>query len=173
MDPMAAFPSVSVCDTHGNGVQEPHTPPMKGSSTPARRFEPPPDCRRIVIAGAGGFGREVLQWARETSTTVPPEEAVLEAAAQCLQALQESRAREGAKLVAVLLERTRTLRELAARAAPLVPQVVQRQQARFLERPRRRLTSACRTSRPRTRLSTRCCRAATAWAPSRSRAGRR
>ena len=65
MDPMAAFPSVSVCDTHGNGVQEPHTPPMKGSSTPARRFEPPPDCRRIVIAGAGGFGREVLQWARD------------------------------------------------------------------------------------------------------------
>jgi len=26
----------------------------------------PSDCRRILIAGAGGFGREVLQWARDT-----------------------------------------------------------------------------------------------------------
>lgn len=26
---------------------------------------PPSDCRRIVIVGAGGFGREVLQWVRD------------------------------------------------------------------------------------------------------------
>jgi sugar O-acyltransferase (sialic acid O-acetyltransferase NeuD family) len=26
---------------------------------------PPADCRRILIVGAGGFGREVLQWARD------------------------------------------------------------------------------------------------------------
>jgi uncharacterized protein (TIGR00255 family) len=92
---------------------------------------------------ARGFSvHEVLHWSRETSTTVPPEEAVLEAAAQCLQALRESRAREGAKLVDVLLERTRALRELAARAAPLVPQVVQRQQARFLERWREAIEGA-------------------------------
>lgn len=26
---------------------------------------PPADCQRILIVGAGGFGREVLQWARE------------------------------------------------------------------------------------------------------------
>jgi sugar O-acyltransferase (sialic acid O-acetyltransferase NeuD family) len=25
----------------------------------------PPDCQRILIVGAGGFGREVLQWARD------------------------------------------------------------------------------------------------------------
>ncbi len=92
---------------------------------------------------ARGFSvHEVLHWSRETSTAVPPEEAVLEAAAQCLQALRESRAREGAKLVDVLLERTRALRELAARAAPLVPQVVQRQQARFLERWREAIEGA-------------------------------
>lgn len=29
-------------------------------------LDPPPDCRRIVIVGAGGFGREVFQWARDT-----------------------------------------------------------------------------------------------------------
>jgi uncharacterized protein (TIGR00255 family) len=85
---------------------------------------------------------EALQWSRDTTAALPPEGAVLEAAAQCLQALQESRAREGAKLVAVLLERTRALRELAARAGPLVPQVVQRQQARFLERWREALAAA-------------------------------
>lgn len=27
---------------------------------------PPSDCRRLVIVGAGGFGREVLQWARDS-----------------------------------------------------------------------------------------------------------
>jgi len=30
------------------------------------RFAPPADCRRILIVGAGGFGREVLQWTRDT-----------------------------------------------------------------------------------------------------------
>lgn len=28
-------------------------------------FHPPSDCRRLLIVGAGGFGREVLQWARD------------------------------------------------------------------------------------------------------------
>jgi uncharacterized protein (TIGR00255 family) len=85
---------------------------------------------------------EALQWCRDTAAVLPAEEAVLEAAAQCLEALRESRRREGEKLVAVLLERTRALRELAARAGPLVPQVVQRQQARFLERWREALEGA-------------------------------
>ena len=30
------------------------------------RPTPPADCQRILIVGAGGFGREVLQWARDT-----------------------------------------------------------------------------------------------------------
>lgn len=85
---------------------------------------------------------EALQWCRDTAAVPPAEEAVLEAATQCLEALRESRRREGEKLVAVLLERTRALRELAARAGPLVPQVVQRQQARFLERWREALEGA-------------------------------
>jgi sugar O-acyltransferase (sialic acid O-acetyltransferase NeuD family) len=38
---------------------------MEGRIGPAGRFDPPGDCQRIVIVGAGGFGREVLQWARE------------------------------------------------------------------------------------------------------------
>lgn len=65
MDPMAAFPSVSLCDTHGNGVQKAKTPPMEDLRQSMGRFDLPLDCRRIVIVGAGGFGREVLQWARD------------------------------------------------------------------------------------------------------------
>jgi len=66
MDPMSAFLSVSVRDTHGNGVQGAQPPLMNDSRGLAGRFSLPSDCRRIVIVGAGGFGREVLQWARES-----------------------------------------------------------------------------------------------------------
>jgi sugar O-acyltransferase (sialic acid O-acetyltransferase NeuD family) len=65
MDPMAACSSVSFSDTHGNGVQAGKTPLMAGPLRQAGRFDLPADCQRIVIVGAGGFGREVLQWARD------------------------------------------------------------------------------------------------------------
>jgi sugar O-acyltransferase (sialic acid O-acetyltransferase NeuD family) len=38
---------------------------MEGLARTAGRFDLPADCQRIVIVGAGGFGREVLQWARD------------------------------------------------------------------------------------------------------------
>lgn len=50
--------------TVGNGVRGPAPPPMKDRSRAPCRFDPPVECRRILIVGAGGFGREVLQWAR-------------------------------------------------------------------------------------------------------------
>ena len=58
----------------------------------------------------------------------------MDAARRCAVGLLEARAREGEKLVAILMERITRLRELAAQAEPLVPAVVQRQQQRFLER---------------------------------------
>jgi len=47
--------------TQGNGVR------AGGSAAhlPVRPGILPPDVRRILIVGAGGFGREVLQWARD------------------------------------------------------------------------------------------------------------
>jgi sugar O-acyltransferase (sialic acid O-acetyltransferase NeuD family) len=48
--------------TEGNGVQEARPPLVKDA--PWGWPAPPEDCRRILIVGAGGFGREVLQWAR-------------------------------------------------------------------------------------------------------------
>jgi len=65
VDPMSACSSVRIRDTQGNGVQTSQTPPMEGPSRTAGRFDLPADCQHIVIVGAGGFGREVLQWARD------------------------------------------------------------------------------------------------------------
>jgi len=78
---------------------------------------------------------EVLHWCR--SAPAAPgraDEALLDAGRRAVAALKEARAREGDKLVAILMERIVRLRELAAQAEPLVPAVVERQQQRFLER---------------------------------------
>jgi len=77
---------------------------------------------------------EVLQWCKGHAPAEKLDEAVLEATRQCIQGLTEARAREGAKLAAVLMDRVKRLRELATRAEPLVPAAVERQQQRFLER---------------------------------------
>ncbi len=78
---------------------------------------------------------EALQWCRSApAATGRVDEALMEAARRAVAALKEARAREGEKLVAILMERIVRLRELAAQAEPLVPAVVERQQQRFLER---------------------------------------
>ena len=53
---------------------------------------------------------------------------------KALDALLSARAREGARLATMLLDHLAQLRELAAQAEPLVPQLVEQQRARFLER---------------------------------------
>jgi uncharacterized protein (TIGR00255 family) len=85
---------------------------------------------------------EVLQWCRSGGTSVQPDEIAMEAARAAVEGLREAREREGTRLVAILMERVRRLRELAAQAEPLVPLVVQRQQQRFLERWREALATA-------------------------------
>jgi uncharacterized protein (TIGR00255 family) len=77
---------------------------------------------------------EVLHWCRGSGAAVRYDEAGLAAARAAIGGLREARAREGERLVAVLMERVRRLRELARDAEPLVPAVVARQQQRFLER---------------------------------------
>lgn len=84
---------------------------------------------------------EVLQWCRGGAAAEKLDEPALAAARECVQGLLAARAREGARLVAMLLDRVARLRELADQAEPLVPQVVQRQQARFLERWREALAA--------------------------------
>ncbi len=77
---------------------------------------------------------EALHWLRAHTPAVDLHDAVLAAAREALQRLRDARAREGARLVEVMLERVERLRTLAAQAEPLVPAVVRRQQQRFLER---------------------------------------
>ncbi len=99
--------------------------------------------------------QEVLQWARVASASgapagehaepreaTAPDSHILDAARRAVQGLRESRAREGAKLAQMLLDRIAALRALAARAAPLVPEAIARQRERFLERWREALQAA-------------------------------
>lgn len=55
-------------------------------------------------------------------------------AEEAVTALLDARAREGKRLAKTLLDRIAQLRELAAQAMPLVPQLVEQQRQRFLER---------------------------------------
>jgi uncharacterized protein (TIGR00255 family) len=77
---------------------------------------------------------EVLQWCRGAAGAGPSDEVAQAAAREALEGLRAARAREGARLADVLLERVAHLRTLAEQARPLVPAVVQRQRERFLER---------------------------------------
>ncbi|MEY8876726.1 MAG: DUF1732 domain-containing protein, partial [Leptothrix sp. (in: b-proteobacteria)] len=77
---------------------------------------------------------EALQWCRASTPAPAIDEAALVAARLCVERLREAREREGARLVDILMQRVDALRALAAQAAPLLPQVVARQQQRFLER---------------------------------------
>lgn len=77
---------------------------------------------------------EVMQWCKGGTPTERLDEVALDAARMCVAGLREARQREGEKLVAILMERVKRLRELAAQAEPLIPAVVQRLQQRFVER---------------------------------------
>ena len=55
-------------------------------------------------------------------------------AGKTLKELMAAREREGARLATMLLGHLKQLRELAAQAGPLVPQLVEQQRNRFLER---------------------------------------
>ena len=77
---------------------------------------------------------EVLQWCRGAADSKASEAVVLDTARRCIEGLVEARAREGARLAAILQERVDHLRRLADAAGPLVPGAVARQQQRFLER---------------------------------------
>ena len=77
---------------------------------------------------------EALNWCRGGTSTERLETPALQAAREAVSGLRDARSREGARLTTVLLERLAHLRALTAQAKPLLPAVVQRQQARFVER---------------------------------------
>ena len=87
-----------------------------------------PDARALSVADilrlAGGEQGGQRDWGP----------AVQDLAARVLDALVKARQREGERLAAMLLDRIAQLRQLAQQAGPLVPQLVEQQRQRFLER---------------------------------------
>jgi uncharacterized protein (TIGR00255 family) len=77
---------------------------------------------------------EVLNWCRAAAPSVKLEDAAMEAARQCIEALMEARQREGTRLVGILKDKLKGLQALAEQATPLVPLAVQRQQERFVQK---------------------------------------
>ncbi len=71
-----------------------------------------------------GEGHAEVDWADELAKLV----------GRTIDELVGAREREGARLAAMLLGHLKQLRELAGQAQPLVPQLVEQQRARFLER---------------------------------------
>ncbi|MGJ7546332.1 YicC/YloC family endoribonuclease [Variovorax sp. LT1R16] len=59
---------------------------------------------------------------------------LLEVTQKALESLMAAREREGARLATMLKDHLGQLRKLAAQAVPLIPQLVEQQRARFLER---------------------------------------
>jgi uncharacterized protein (TIGR00255 family) len=72
--------------------------------------------------------------AQERSGAAVSEDSVMPLAKQAVQALSAAREREGARLAAMLQGHVEQLRGLAQLAAPLVPQLVEQQRQRFLDR---------------------------------------
>ncbi|MDO8250115.1 MAG: YicC/YloC family endoribonuclease [Rhodoferax sp.] len=61
-------------------------------------------------------------------------EELIKLAKMALKELMSARAREGARLATMMLDRTAQLRALAALAVPMVPKLVELQKTRFMER---------------------------------------
>ena len=87
-----------------------------------------PDAPALSVA-------EILRLsAADSPSDVDWGERVQQAAAQALNDLIASREREGARLATMLLGHLQQLRTLAEQARPLIPQLVEQQRQRFLER---------------------------------------
>ncbi len=87
-----------------------------------------PDAKALSI------GDVIRLSAAEGNLDVDWTQALGELAAATLEELMAAREREGARLAAMLLGHLKQLRELALQAQPLVPQLVEQQRTRFLER---------------------------------------
>lgn len=78
---------------------------------------------------------DVLQLTgRQGASAGDQHEPLLALATEAVDALRKARAREGARLAAMLTDRLGQLRQLALDAAPLIPQLVAQQRQRFLDR---------------------------------------
>ena len=87
-----------------------------------------PEARSLSVADVLRLG------AAEEGTHADYAQPLQELAAKTIEDLVAARAREGERLAAMLLGHLKQLRELAEQARPLVPQLVEQQRSRFLDR---------------------------------------
>jgi uncharacterized protein (TIGR00255 family) len=87
-----------------------------------------PDAKALSVADV------VRMCATDGNAEVDWAQALTQLAGKTLDQLMSAREREGARLAIMLLGHLKQLRELAKQAEPLVPQLVEQQRARFLER---------------------------------------
>jgi uncharacterized protein (TIGR00255 family) len=85
-------------------------------------------------AGALSVADVIRMGASEATVDVDWGDSLAKLATQTVDELMAAREREGARLAAMLLGHLKQLRELARQAQPLVPQLVEQQRNRFLER---------------------------------------
>jgi uncharacterized protein (TIGR00255 family) len=115
--------------TAGDTLREP-TPRM------LQRLASLQDTVRAWLPDASALG--VADVMRLSAAEGQPEtdwsEPLAQLAARTLDELMAAREREGARLASMLLGHLKQLRELAQQARPMVPQLVEQQRARFLER---------------------------------------
>jgi uncharacterized protein (TIGR00255 family) len=113
----------------GNALQTPnHQALQKIAALQSKVQDWLPQARALSVA-------DVLRMsAGSASPAAPDEQAWMQLANQAIEALREARAREGARLTEMLQGHIAQLRSLAEQAGPLVPQLVEQQRLRFLER---------------------------------------
>jgi uncharacterized protein (TIGR00255 family) len=87
-----------------------------------------PDARALSVADV------VRMSAAEATSDIDWGDTVAALAAHTVDELMAAREREGARLATMLLGHLQQLRELAQQAVPMVPQLVEQQRTRFLER---------------------------------------
>lgn len=119
-----------------------------------------PQAGRLTVA-------DVLRLASQPQSSPPVTDlqpALLEAAQELVGKLQQARQTEGAQLADSLLQRVTQLRTLAQQAAPLIPQLVEQQRQRFLEKWNEALKLAGNLPAPPEAASERALTEATAFA---------
>ena len=106
--------------------------------TPAllQRMQSIQDMVQAWLPGAKGLTvSDAMRFASNGQALPVDWQSLVPAAAEAaLDALVDARAREGKRLADMLKDRVAQLRALAAQAVPLVPQLVEQQRQRFLER---------------------------------------
>lgn len=126
---------------------------IEGRQDAAARTPSPQDLQKLVALQDGIQAwcpkaspltvAEILQiTGRQSSQPGDWQDTLIGLGRQSVEALLEARAREGAKLVTMLLDRLTQLRQLARDAQPLIPALVEQQRQRFLDRWREALGSA-------------------------------